>query len=67
MLESLGRVGSLRRGILGLWETFGLSLALLALVMASSLATSSRRRASPGLPFRSSTSRPASARSASPP
>jgi amino acid transporter len=41
MLESLGRVGSLRRGILGLGETFGLSLALLALVMASSLATSS--------------------------
>ena len=41
MLESLGRVGSLRRGILGLRETFGLSLALLALVMASSLATSS--------------------------
>ena len=40
MLESLGRVGSLRRGILGLGETFGLSLALLALVMASSLATS---------------------------
>ena len=38
MLESLGRVGSLRRGILGLGETFGLSLALLALVMASSLA-----------------------------
>jgi amino acid transporter len=41
MLESLDRVGSLRRGILGLRETFGLSLALLALVMASSLATSS--------------------------
>ena len=41
MLESIGRVGSLRRGILGLGETFGLSLALLALVMASSLATSS--------------------------
>src|SRR5579884_2533186 len=41
MLETLGRVGSLRRGILGLGETFGLSLALLALVMASSLATSS--------------------------
>ena len=41
MLESLGRVGTLRRGILGLRETFGLSLALLALVMASSLATSS--------------------------
>jgi amino acid transporter len=41
MLESLSRVGSLRRGILGLRETFGLSLALLALVMASSLATSS--------------------------
>jgi amino acid transporter len=41
MLESVGRVGSLRRGILGLRETFGLSLALLALVMASSLATSS--------------------------
>src|SRR5437764_687306 len=41
MLESLNRVGSLRRGILGLGETFGLSLALLALVMASSLATSS--------------------------
>src|SRR5947209_15555633 len=41
MLESLGRVGSLRCGILGLRETFGLSLALLALVMASSLATSS--------------------------
>jgi amino acid transporter len=40
MLESLGRVGSLSRGILGLRETFGLSLALLALVMASSLATS---------------------------
>ena len=40
MLESLGRVGSLRRGILGLRETFGLSLALLALVMASSLGTS---------------------------
>src|SRR5579875_4135558 len=41
MLESLGRVGSLRRGILGLRETFALSLALLALVMASSLAVSS--------------------------
>jgi amino acid transporter len=41
MLESLSRVGSLSRGILGLRETFGLSLALLALVMASSLATSS--------------------------
>src|SRR5437667_10096843 len=41
MLESLGRAGSLRRGILGLGETFGLSLALLALVMARSLATSS--------------------------
>src|SRR5436305_13684954 len=41
MLESLGRVGTLRRGILGLGETFGLSLALLALVMACSLATSS--------------------------
>jgi amino acid transporter len=40
MLESLGRVGTLRRGILGLRETFGLSLALLALVMASSLGTS---------------------------
>src|SRR3954453_8848110 len=40
MLGSVGRVGSLRRGILGLRETFGLSLALLALVMASSLATS---------------------------
>src|SRR5919204_617122 len=40
MLESLGRVGSLSRGILGLRETFGLSLALLALVVASSLATS---------------------------
>src|SRR3982750_4524371 len=40
MLESVGRAGSLRRGILGLRETFGLSLALLALVMASSLATS---------------------------
>jgi amino acid transporter len=40
MVESVGRVGSLRRGILGLRETFGLSLALLALVMASSLATS---------------------------
>ncbi len=40
MLESLGRVGTLSRGILGLRETFGLSLALLALVMASSLATS---------------------------
>ncbi len=40
MLEALGRVGSLRRGILGLRETFGLSLALLALVMASSLGTS---------------------------
>lgn len=40
MLDSLGRVGSLSRGILGLRETFGLSLALLALVMASSLATS---------------------------
>jgi amino acid transporter len=33
-------VGVLRRGILGLAETFALSLALLALVMASSLATS---------------------------
>ena len=41
MFGSLGRVGTLRRGILGLRETFGLSLALLALVMASSLATSS--------------------------
>jgi amino acid transporter len=41
MLDSLSRVGSLSRGILGLRETFGLSLALLALVMASSLATSS--------------------------
>jgi amino acid transporter len=41
MRESLGHVGSLRRGILGLRETFGLSLALLALVMACSLATSS--------------------------
>jgi amino acid transporter len=40
MLETLNRVGSLRRGILGLTETFALSLALLALVMASSLATS---------------------------
>jgi amino acid transporter len=40
MFESLGRVGSLRRGILGVRETFALSLALLALVMASSLATS---------------------------
>jgi amino acid transporter len=40
MFESLARVGSLRRGILGLRETFALSLALLALVMASSLATS---------------------------
>ena len=40
MHESNGRAGSLRRGILGLRETFGLSLALLALVMASSLATS---------------------------
>jgi amino acid transporter len=41
MSGSLSHVGSLRRGILGLAETFGLSLALLALVMASSLATSS--------------------------
>ena len=40
MLDSPARTGSLRRGILGLRETFGLSLALLALVMASSLATS---------------------------
>jgi amino acid transporter len=40
MLEQLSRVGTLRRGILGLAETFALSLALLALVMASSLATS---------------------------
>jgi amino acid transporter len=40
MLERLSHVGSLRRGILGLGETFGLSLALLALVMACSLATS---------------------------
>jgi amino acid transporter len=40
MFESLGRVGSLRRGILGVRETFALSLALLALVMATSLATS---------------------------
>ena len=40
MFESLSRVGSLRRGILGLRETFALSLALLALVMATSLATS---------------------------
>ena len=40
MFESLSRVGTLRRGILGLAETFALSLALLALVMASSLATS---------------------------
>ncbi|HET7573217.1 MAG TPA: APC family permease [Gaiellaceae bacterium] len=40
MFESLSRVGALRRGILGLRETFALSLALLALVMASSLATS---------------------------
>jgi amino acid transporter len=40
MFETLNRVGTLRRGILGLAETFALSLALLALVMASSLATS---------------------------
>lgn len=40
MLNQLGHVGSLRRGILGVRETFALSLALLALVMASSLATS---------------------------
>ncbi len=40
MLDTLSRVGTLRRGILGLAETFALSLALLALVMASSLATS---------------------------
>ena len=41
MLGTLSRVGSLRRGILGLADAFALSLALLALVMASSLATSS--------------------------
>ncbi len=52
MLESLGRVGSLRRGILGLRETFGLSLALLALVMASSLATSlAAAKAGSGVPL----------------
>jgi amino acid transporter len=41
MLETSSRVGSLRRGILGLTDAFAMSLALLALVMASSLATSS--------------------------
>ena len=38
MSEMSSHVGVLRRGILGLAETFALSLALLALVMASSLA-----------------------------
>jgi amino acid transporter len=40
MLDTLSRTGTLRRGVLGLAETFAVSLALLALVMASSLATS---------------------------
>jgi len=40
MEETSSRVGTLRRGILGLTDAFAMSLALLALVMASSLATS---------------------------
>jgi amino acid transporter len=40
MNETSSRVGSLRRGILGLTDAFAMSLALLALVMASSLGTS---------------------------
>src|SRR4051812_50048809 len=40
MQETSSRAGSLRRGILGLTDAFAMSLALLALVMASSLATS---------------------------
>ncbi len=40
LLETMSRVGTLRRGVLSLADTFAMSLALLALVMASSLATS---------------------------